>query len=104
MSKQVDRLSDRMCRTAGVGMHHDGRGLYLQCRQGVEDVTRSWLLRYTLSGKAKWMGLGPFPDIGLARARQKAQDARALKADGITPSPANTLYGLRYGMGSHANR
>jgi integrase len=85
MSRHVDRLTDRTCRTAGVGLHHDGRGLYLTCRQGVDGVTKSWLLRYTLNGKATWMGLGPYPDIGLARARQKAQDARALKADGGDP-------------------
>ncbi len=88
MSKQVDRLTDRTCRAAGVGRHHDGRGLYLACRQGVEGTTKSWLPRYTLNGKSTWMGLGPFPDVGLAQARRKAQDARTLKADGQDPLQA----------------
>jgi hypothetical protein len=88
MSKQIDRLTDRTCRAAGVGMHHDGQGLYLACRQGVEGTTRSWLLRYTLNSKARWIGLGPYPDVGLAAARKKAQDARSLKHDGVDPLEA----------------
>jgi hypothetical protein len=43
------------------------------------------LLRYTLDGKPTWMGLGKYPDVSLKRAREKAQDARALKADGRDP-------------------
>lgn len=85
MSKQIERLTDRTCRSTGIGLHHDGQGLYLAARQGAEGVTRSWLLRYTLAGKATWLGLGSYPTIGLAMARQKALEARRQLIDGIDP-------------------
>ena len=85
MSKQIERLNDGTCRSTGMGLHHDGQGLYLAARQGAEGVTRSWLLRYTLAGKATWLGLGSYPTIGLAMARQKALEARRQLIDGIDP-------------------
>jgi hypothetical protein len=85
MAKTVGRLSDRTCRTVGVGTHHDGLGLYLQVRSGAESLTKSWLLRYSLDGRSRWAGLGPYPIVSLARAREKALDARRLLADGGDP-------------------
>jgi integrase len=85
MSKQVDRLTDRACRAAGVGMHHDGRGLYLVGKQGAEGVTKSWVLRYDRDGKQYSVGLGGFPVIALKRAREKALEAHVLRADGVDP-------------------
>jgi Arm domain-containing DNA-binding protein len=38
-----------------------------------------------LNSKARTMGLGPYPAVSLARAREKAADARTLKADGKHP-------------------
>jgi integrase len=64
-----------------VGMHHDGRGLYLQITLG----GASWVLRYMLNGKAREMGLGPLADFGLQDARAKALDARRLRYAGIDP-------------------
>lgn len=45
----------------------------------------SWLFRYRLSGKTRWMGLGPYPPISLAKARELASNARSLKALGTDP-------------------
>ena len=57
----------------------DGDGLYLQVAPG---DTKSWLLRYTLRGKAREMGLGPVGEppagVPLAKARILAGEARAL--------------------------
>ena len=55
------------------GTYGDGGGLYLQVR-GAEQ--RAWVYRYTLFGKAHWMGLGAFADVGLAEAREAATAAR----------------------------
>jgi integrase len=66
-------------------MHADGKGLYLQVRPGVGDHSRSWIYRYTVDGKQRWMGLGVFPDVTLARAREKALAARRLRAEGLDP-------------------
>lgn len=64
------------------GYYLDGRGLYLQVAPG---GSRSWLLRYTLRGKTREMGLGSVLDFGLARARERAQQARDLLAQGVDP-------------------
>lgn len=64
----------------------DGDGLYLQVAPG---DTKSWLLRYTLRGKAREMGLGsvgePPAGVPLAKARTLAGEARALLRDGRDP-------------------
>lgn len=64
------------------GAYGDGAGLYLQVR-GPE--LRSWLYRFKLHKKPHLMGLGPFPDIGLAEARDAATAARQLVRQGIDP-------------------
>ncbi|MBP0494007.1 integrase arm-type DNA-binding domain-containing protein [Roseomonas sp. SG15] len=64
------------------GRYGDGGGLWLQVRDADH---RSWLFRYTLHGRAREMGLGPFPDVSLADARQQAQTQRALLRAGVDP-------------------
>lgn len=76
------RLSVRQVQTVGPGMHADGDGLYLQVTPA---GARSWILRYQIKKRRREMGLGPFPLFGLADARQRAQDARRMLADGIDP-------------------
>ncbi len=67
------------------GNHGDGGGLTLQItKAGV----KSWLYRYMLDGKARWMGLGPVHSVSLAEARQKAAEARKLLVEGIDPLQA----------------
>ena len=57
------------------GRYGDGGGLWLQVRDAEH---RSWLFRYTGSGgKQRQMGLGPFPDVSLAEAREAAHRHRA---------------------------
>ena len=46
---------------------------------------RSWVLRYQISGKRRDMGLGGYPDITLAQARESARDARTKLVQGINP-------------------
>src|SRR6267142_455947 len=84
MARTVQRLTSTKLHKHPPGLHHDGRGLYLQVKNG----GRSWVLRYMLQGKARAMGLGPFPDVTLAHARRKAEDSRALLHDGIDPLEA----------------
>lgn len=67
------------------GMHPDGAGLYLQVTPG---GARSWIFRYMLNGRAREMGLGSAATVGLAKARKKADQARALRDDGIDPIDA----------------
>lgn len=44
-----------------------------------------WRLKYRIAGKEKLLALGTYPDVGLARAREKRDEARKLLADGIDP-------------------
>jgi integrase len=46
-----------------------------------------WIYRYTIGGKQKNIGLGPYPDIGLADARIKAIEAKKKVVNGIDPKP-----------------
>ena len=66
------------------GMHAVGgvSGLYLQVAPG---ATRSWILRVTVGTKRREMGLGPFPEVTLAMARDKARTARATIEAGQDP-------------------
>ena len=60
----------------------DGRGLYLVVRA---NGSKAWVQRITVDGTRTDMGLGGFPDVTLARARQKSGEIRALVADGRDP-------------------
>ena len=64
------------------GMLFDGGGLYLQVSHA---HARSWIFRYFRDGKSHEMGLGSLKAVGLAAARAKAAESRALLADGVDP-------------------
>lgn len=84
MPRPIERLSalglSKLARRKGVFC--DGGGLYLHSDPPAQC---SWLFRYRLSGKTRWMGLGPYPAISLAKARELASNARTLKALGTDP-------------------
>jgi len=46
---------------------------------------RSWVLRYQIGGRRRDKGLGGYPDVTLAEAKEAARAARALIAQGIDP-------------------
>ena len=69
-------------KTAGPGRHGDGRGLFLYVKPS---GTRSWVLRYQVQGRRRDLGLGAYPDVTLAMARERALEARRLIADGEDP-------------------
>jgi len=76
------KLSARKVETAGVGRHGDGRGLFLYVKP---TLARSWVLRYQVQGRRHDLGLGAYPDVTLAMARQRATDARRLILAGDDP-------------------
>jgi integrase len=79
----ADKLSAAKIRTLkAVGDHLDSRGLYLQIRS---ESSKSWLLKYSLNGRAREMGLGPAADISLATARELRDRYRALLKQDIDP-------------------
>uniref|UniRef100_D5X4J3 Integrase family protein n=1 Tax=Thiomonas intermedia (strain K12) TaxID=75379 RepID=D5X4J3_THIK1 len=63
----------------------DGDGLYLLLRP---DGKRWWRFDYRYGGKDKTLSVGVYPDVTLARARQRADEIRQQLLDGIDPSIA----------------
>lgn len=61
----------------------DGRGLLLQV---VPAGGKWWRFRYRFDGKQKTISMGTYPDVPLAKARERREEARRLLADGIDPS------------------
>lgn len=66
------------------GLHFVGgvAGLALQV---LPSGGRSWVLRARVGSKRRDMGLGGFPDVPLAQAREAARVARAKIRDGVDP-------------------
>lgn len=75
-------LSARKVETAKPGRHGDGRGLFLYVKPS---GSRSWVLRYQVQGRRRDLGLGAYPDVSLAMARERASEARRLIANGEDP-------------------
>jgi integrase len=61
----------------------DDRGLTLLVQPG---GARWWRFRYRWQGREKMLSLGIYPDVPLADARERRDEARRLLAQGIDPS------------------
>lgn len=62
----------------------DGGGLYLVTKGS----GRYWIFNYSFAGLRREMGLGPLHTVGLAEAREKAEEARKLIRRSIDPLAA----------------
>jgi len=80
--RATNRLSSQFLKTAPVGKHCDGAGLWLVKR---DDGGAQWVLRVTVHGRRREMGLGGFPALGLADARKVAERWRNVATAGRDP-------------------
>lgn len=84
MGHSIERLKalavEKLARKPG--MYCDGGGLWLRVSS---PTARSWMFRYMLNRAPHEMGIGKYPEITLAEARQRAAEARRLKALGKDP-------------------
>jgi integrase len=79
----MSKLSARKVETAKPGKYGDGQGLQLSVS---DSGAKKWIFRYSLNGKAHEHGLGSYPLVGLAEARDLAFKARRLaRIDGVDP-------------------
>ncbi|MEQ8817854.1 MAG: integrase arm-type DNA-binding domain-containing protein [Thalassobaculum sp.] len=78
-------LTARKVETAGPGKYVDGRGLMLVVK---ETGAKSWVLRYQHDGRRRDVGLGPWPEVTLAAARERTIEIRRLVREGGDPVAA----------------
>lgn len=84
MARKTSKMTAlEVSKLAAPGTHRVDDGLYLQIKGG-----KSWLHRYTFAGKARWAGLGPYPEVSLAEARETRDDQRAQLRKGTDPVAA----------------
>ncbi|UNE54958.1 tyrosine-type recombinase/integrase [Bartonella machadoae] len=78
----MNRLNARAVATLGAGKYNDGAGLLLHKRK---DGGAQWLLRYTIHGRRREMGLGALRDVSLKQARETATQWRSVLREGRDP-------------------
>lgn len=81
MTRATSRLTAIQIKTASAGKLLDGGGLLLDRTA----MGGKWLYRYSLSGQRREMGLGSYPDVGLADARKARDKWAAVLSGGLDP-------------------
>ncbi|BDT58382.1 phage integrase [Massilia varians] len=83
MARLIEKLSPlEVSKKTKPGYYADGAGLWLQVSP---TGSKSWIFRYTIAGKQREMGLGPFHTVSLAEARTKAKECRLALHEGKDP-------------------
>lgn len=77
-----NKLTQMAAKNLAAGKHSDGQGLWLHKRN---THAGKWFLRLTLGGGRREMGLGRWPDVSIAEARERAAHARRVLRDGNDP-------------------
>ena len=86
------KLTARQIKSLPAGKYLDGNGLFL--RKSDRDRGK-WLFRFAINKKRSEMGLGAWPAVSLAEAREAAGAARALAKQGINPIDARKIAAVR---------
>ncbi len=84
-AKELSALEVGRLKTPGMWAVGGVDGLYLNVKP---TGARAWILRAMMGGKRRDHGLGGFPDVTLAMARQKARERRADIEQGQDPIAA----------------
>lgn len=101
MGKLTVRTVESLVKAGTPGYTGDGEGLYFQISQ---TGGTSWVYRYKIAGKARMMGLGRYPETGLAEARGKAAEARKATKAGNDPLAARDAERERQKMEAERER
>ena len=79
-------LSDRAVKAATApGRMFDGNGLFLLVTARGPNVSKVWKQRITVNGHRQELGLGRYPVVALAKARDKALANLRMVDDGLNP-------------------
>src|SRR6056297_895760 len=82
MARPLHKLSSNAPATKAPGKYADGGGLWLHKRK---DGGAQWVLRVTVHGRRREMGLGSFPAVSLKEAREEAEKWRGYVRRGLDP-------------------
>src|SRR5687768_5163467 len=90
MAIETDKLSALLVKTltapgAPAKKHFDGGGLYLDVRA---NSSRYWRMAYRFAGRERLLSFGIYPEVTLAEARRRRDEARALLRVGTDPTAA----------------
>lgn len=77
------KLTAVAIKAAKPGKHFDGGGLYLEV---LPNGAKYWRLKYRFGGREKRISFGVYPEVTLAEARGRRQQARAVLRDDKDPS------------------
>ena len=77
--RKARSLTDARVRHAKPGKHYDLNGLFLLVESG---GSRRWVQRIVIQGKRRDLGLGSYPLVSLAEAREAAADNRKVARAG----------------------
>ena len=72
----------------GPDKYHDDHGLLLRVRAS---GSKNWFWRGTVQGRRRELGLGAFPYVSLAEAREKALDYRRIAKAGRVPASTSQV-------------
>lgn len=78
----LNSLNPLKAKNLVAGKYADGQGLWLVKS---ERTRGKWVLRVVVQGKRREMGLGRWPDVSIAEARELAAEARRKHRTGIDP-------------------
>ena len=81
----MGKLTARRVETAKPGKFGDGGGLQLVV---APSGAKKWVLRFLWQSRPREMGLGSYPEVSLADAREKALAGRRLARSGVDPIAA----------------
>lgn len=75
-------LTQMRARNLDAGKYADGQGLWLIKRS---KGAGKWIVRLVIRGTRREMGMGQWPDVSIAEARERAAEARKAVRDGLDP-------------------
>ncbi|MBY3301513.1 integrase arm-type DNA-binding domain-containing protein [Rhizobium laguerreae] len=82
MARTLNKLSALTVKNAAPGKYSDGGGLWLHKR---DEGAGQWVLRYTIYGRRREMGLGSVQNVSLKDARSASEKWRGVAAKGLDP-------------------
>ncbi len=80
--RNTQKLNQKTLQDLPSGKHGDGNGLWLYKRA---DGGSQWVVRVTVHGRRREMGLGSPPLVSLSEARDLAHNAKKLAKQGVDP-------------------